>query len=62
MLPISNLTGLIRAYAGRLAFMDMKPGMQEYCGDLSGFSIYRLSPEPMLPSSNLTGLTRANDY
>jgi len=59
MLPSSNLTGLSRTYATRLACGDMKPVRQNFCGDLSGFSIYWLSPEPTLLGSNLTGLTRA---
>ena len=28
------------AYATRLVSMDMKPGMQDFCGDLSGFYLY----------------------
>jgi len=39
--------------------MDMKLGTQYPQGDLSGFSIYWLSQEPMLLGSNLTGLIRA---
>jgi len=44
----SNLTGLTRAYATRLACRDMKSGRQDFHSKPS--------------SSNLTGLTRANDY
>ena len=39
MQPISNLTGLTRAYTTRLACRDMKPGRQDFSGDLSGFNI-----------------------
>ena len=36
----SNLTGLIRANAIRIARMDKELGTQDFCRDLSGFNIY----------------------
>jgi hypothetical protein len=49
--PSSNLTGLTRANDYWIARMDMKFDMQYLHGDLSGFNIYWLSPEPTQPDS-----------